>query len=239
MNPTITTDVLTDAGIEAPEALAYAAEILATVDTYMHADAHAGLLELRADITDRKVTPAQVTERMRAAATDMLVSKERQAAAKAARQAAADITERTIAEQAGAIFDAIKPRFDAAASVLAKSLEPVEHRGFKTGNEPKYVSIESPERDEAVAELNQLRAVRRILAGAGYGPSRETCTWYSRPTSRKEAVNGNGAFVAGNHEPMIHLAEVGLSLSLNTDAEAEEAATITDKKKPTERLARV
>ncbi|MDZ7677063.1 MAG: hypothetical protein U5K29_00765 [Acidimicrobiales bacterium] len=175
--------------------------------------------DLRRRVEAGEITADDAADAVRSAALDELARERIQWIAADLDRPITSLSARALRGDADRIVAELRPHFDRAAGVVAKSVK-------RFGNDPdrKAILAAGPEaaanwqeRQDALAELDEIRQARNSLPSNG----RARSAWYvvpRRPGDLERAQELYGA--PGNF--FVNLIEAGLELRLNTEAEARE-----------------
>lgn len=203
-------------GIELPAAYLDALALRKAIGTLADTSASS---DLRRKVEAGEITADNAADAVRSAALDELARERIQRIAADLDRPITSLAASALRGDADRIVAELRPHFDRAAAVVAKSVT-----RFGADPDRKAILAAGPEaaahwqeRQDALAELGEIRQARNSLPGQG----RARASWYvapRRPGDLERAQELHGA--PGNY--FVNLLEAGLELRLNTEAEASD-----------------
>lgn len=228
------------AGLPVPPEVLYAVEAVAEAEAFRCANPNELNTQLRADVAARAVRPENLPSRMSELAVAYSTGAHRQDPAQAVIVEANALARNGVAARGDTIVAALRPRFDAAAAIIARSLEPNPGHGMGFRPTAPFVSMPTPERNTAAAELGGVRSVRLMLGACGYGRPDETASWYIRRPDDRDGLTLANSVLADAELGLefVDLAAWGSELRLATAEEIDKTDKLIERKPPVDLLAR-
>lgn len=172
---------------------------------------------LRADLLAGTVAPADVKRRVDEAAVALLVREKARDVNDDLARVLTALACRALVNNGDAIVAILRPRFDAAADVLAATTSLLGDMTQKAALAAGAGALNAwQRRDAALVQLNLVRRARLLLAESGYGPEHEDASWWVAAIT--DPANANHAY----RDKFAGLLGAGYQLRLNTAAEADE-----------------